>query len=341
VVSGIAGIGDFRKALPELAAAAMEIQWSENPQLEVRYGASGRGKCEQDTQYHLSYLAEALQGVSYTLFREYIAWAKILLESLGLDSRHFKDNLKILSRTMDAHTAGELRAAAMDYLDRAAQELEFMPSTIASFITAENPLGGLASGYLEDLLAGDRRKASERILSSIAAGTGVADVYRWVFEVSQREIGRLWQMNQLSVAQEHFCTAATQMVMCQLYPQILGGQKTGGVFVGACVSGELHEIGIRMVTDFFEMAGWDTHFLGANTPAGSVLDHVQKIGAQVVGISATVTPHVELVRRFIADLRSRPALKYSAPFCQHIFQRKLGGFNLPHIHAILAKSETS
>ncbi|WP_204662746.1 hypothetical protein [Fusibacter tunisiensis] len=35
--------------------------------------------------------------------------------------------------------------------------------------------------------------------------------------------------------------------MGQFYPEIFSQQKHDGVFVGACVGGELHELGMRMV----------------------------------------------------------------------------------------------
>ncbi len=38
-----------------------------------------------------------------------------------------------------------------------------------------------------------------------------------------------------------------------------------------CVGGEVHEIGMRVVVDFFEIAGWDTYQLGVNAPGESVL----------------------------------------------------------------------
>ncbi len=183
-----------------------------------------------------------------------------------------------------------------------------MPIEMESYFQPKNPLFMLAKGYFADLQAGDRRAASERILGSVEQGTTVADIYRYVFEPAQKELGRLWQINRMTIAQEHFCTAATQMIMCQLYPRILSGTKNGKVFVGASIAGELHEIGIRMVTDFFEMAGWDTHFLGANTPSLSILDHLETAQADIVGISATISPHVDLVRQFIQQLKSRQSL---------------------------------
>ncbi len=117
-------------------------------------------------------------------------------------------------------------------------------------------------------------------------------------------MGRLWQTNQISVAQEHFCTAATQMVMSQLYPYLFTGEHKERRALVACVGGELHEIGARMVADFFEMSGWDSAFLGANTPPESILRMAEERRADVLALSATMTFHVSRVRDLIAAARA-------------------------------------
>ncbi len=76
-----------------------------------------------------------------------------------------------------------------------------------------------------------------------------------VFQPALYEVSELWQRNIISVSQEHYCTVATQFTMSLLYPHIFRGKKSDRVFVGCCVGGELHEIGMRMVTDFFEIEG--------------------------------------------------------------------------------------
>ena len=58
--------------------------------------------------------------------------------------------------------------------------------------------------------------------------------------------------------------------------------------VAACAGEELHEIGIRMVADFFEMEGWDVYYTGANIPAKSILDAVKEQKADVVALSITM-----------------------------------------------------
>jgi methanogenic corrinoid protein MtbC1 len=97
--------------------------------------------------------------------------------------------------------------------------------------------------YLDALLAGDRLAAGRIILQAAEQGAAIKDIYLGVFQRSQRELGRLWQTNQISVAQEHYCTAATQLIMSQFYPAIFAVAKKGPRLVATCVGGELHELG--------------------------------------------------------------------------------------------------
>jgi MerR family transcriptional regulator, light-induced transcriptional regulator len=143
------------------------------------------------------------------------------------------------------------------------------------------------------------------ILQAVEEGVGVQEIYMQVFQRTQREIGLMWQTGRISVAQEHYCTAATQMVMSQLYPYIFSGKDKQRRMVAACVGGELHELGARMVADFFEMEGWDTHFLGANTPLESILRTVQERQAHVLAVSATMTFHIPRVTEIIRAMRAQ------------------------------------
>ncbi|WP_425342659.1 B12-binding domain-containing protein [Methanolobus bombayensis] len=47
-------------------------------------------------------------------------------------------------------------------------------------------------------------------------------------------MGRLWQINYISVAQEHFCTAVTQKIMAKLYPYIISDTISDRNVVAAC-----------------------------------------------------------------------------------------------------------
>jgi methanogenic corrinoid protein MtbC1 len=165
-------------------------------------------------------------------------------------------------------------------------------------------LNEIANQYLASLLKGERQHASQLILNIVENEMSVKDIYLEIFQPVQWEIGRLWQTNQVSVAQEHYCTAATQLIMSQLYPYVFSSEKIGRTLVATCVSGELHEIGVRMVADFFEMDGWDTYYLGANTPAESIIQSIEEHQADVVGLSTTMLYHIGEVKKLIKHIRN-------------------------------------
>lgn len=266
-------------------------------------GDPGRAKSVRDAGYHLTYLAEALTAADPALFNEYLAWVKVLFAGLKFSEAVLPTTLETTRQALDERLEPHLKLAAFEYLDAGLIAYQRAPSTLVSFIESDNPLTELARRFIEALLRGDRQSASIMIMEAAQQGTAIKDIYLYVFQRSQREIGLLWQTNQISVAQEHYCTAATQMVMSQLYPYIFASEKKGRRMVVTCVGGELHEIGARMVADFFELDGWDTYFLGANTPSEGVLRAIADRNADVLAISATMTFHIDKVTSLIAEVR--------------------------------------
>jgi len=198
---------------------------------------------------------------------------------------------------------------AADLSDAALQALPSPPANVPSYLVHSAPLAALTSTYLTALLDGDRRQASTLILDAVASGVPVKEIYLHVFQRAQYEVGRLWQIQDISVAQEHYCTAATQLIMSQLYPHIFAAASTGGTLVATCVSGDLHEIGVRMVADFFEMEGWNTYYLGANTPEADIVSTVIERKADILAISAAISRHLRAVSALINAVRANAACR--------------------------------
>lgn len=289
----------------EIATLVTDRQFAADPRLVERYGERGRRKCTEDAKRHISYLAAALSQGSDALFADYVGWAKILLGRLGMSDDDLATNLSLLRSAIAETMPDDVAHAAARVIDEGLRRLPALPASRASFLAAAGvPHEALAREFLRLLLAGDRQGASALILAAVRDGVSVRDVYMHVFQRTQYEIGRLWQVNEISVAQEHFCTAATQMIMSQLYPQIFATARANRSLVAACVGGDLHEIGVRMVADFFEMEGWDTFYLGANTPLPGILQAVAEHQPDVVAISATMSYHVGEVADVIRALRA-------------------------------------
>lgn len=232
-----------------------------------------------------------------------------MLETRGVPAADLSRNLEVMRDSLRESLPPEFADLAAEYIDAGAGQLPRAPAPLSMLPDDGEPLARLARSYLGALLLGERHEASRLILDAVAEGTSVRDIYLHVFQRSQHEIGRLWQMNQLSVAQEHYCTAATQLIMSQLYPQIFASERNGRRLVATCVAGDLHEIGVRMVSDFFEMEGWDTFYLGANAPNASVVRTVVERRADVLAVSTTITSHVRTLKSLIAAVRAEEACR--------------------------------
>lgn len=162
----------------------------------------------------------------------------------------------------------------------------------------------LAAAYLEALLAGERERALRLVVGAAEQEGDVRGLYEDVLAPVQREIGRLWQRDEISVATEHYCTAVTQLVVAQLHPYVFSAPRNGWRLVATSAQGNLHELGIRMVSDLFELEGWDTYYLGANTPHTAVLDAVAAESADLLLVSATLSEQVDSVAALIAAARA-------------------------------------
>jgi len=287
----------------DLAEAVTQLHFERMPQLTERYGAAGRHKCRQDTAYHLAYLVQALHAAAPDLFVDYVAWARTMLGARGIADGDLAAHLRTLAEVLQEQLGAAPGPTAAGYVRAGLAAMPAAEEPPADH-TAQTPPTALGERYLQALLDGDRQAASRMVLDAVEAGLSVRRVYLDVFQRSQHEIGRLWQLNRISVAQEHYATAATQLIMSQLYPRIFATPRNGRTLVAACVAGDLHEIGVRMVSDFFEIEGWDTFYLGANVPHASVVSTLIDKHADVLALSATLTPHIGEVRALIRLVRA-------------------------------------
>lgn len=159
--------------------------------------------------------------------------------------------------------------------------------------------------YLAALLAGRRRDAFAVADAAFHnKGLDLATIYMGVFQPALREIGRLWEENVISVADEHLATAITEAAMVRLYEgSFRGDAPSRPSIVAACGDSERHQVGLRMLCDLLEARGWHAHYLGASVPAEALVRMVSERRPAVIALSVALTPHVPRLRAMIEALR--------------------------------------
>ncbi len=320
----------------ELAIEITADNLAADPSLPDRFGDTIRYRMEQDNTYHLRHLAEAVRLARPELFSDYAAWLTVLLAAYRVTVDDVLTNLLCIKDVLRRRLAPADRGVVDECLDPVIDELPFYPTTVPPYLSLDRPHAALANLYLEALLNGDRQIATEHILNALDTGVPLDEIYLHVFQRTQGEIGRLWQLNHIDVAQEHFCTATTQSLMTLLYARLSGaapattpaaapsapGRKVGPSAPGAvgpasrrrlrclatCAPGNLHALGIYMVADILEMHGWSCYFLGSESPISVILDTLRQRRIDVLLISVALVFQLGPVRDLIAAVRAAPDL---------------------------------
>jgi methanogenic corrinoid protein MtbC1 len=287
-----------------LSEMIVDRQYASQSEIWRPYGKEGKEKSIRDVEYHLSFLEESIKSSDPTIFLQYVDWLKILFKGLQFPADVLPVMLDSMRDVLENQLPAETASVVRDYLGAASSRIQDSPSFQPSYIDEGDPMGILAKQYLDALLCADKQRASRLVMDALQKGNSIKNIYLQVLQPAQREIGRLWHTNEVSVAQEHYVSAATQLIMSSLYSQIFSTEKTGRRLVAACVSRELHEIGIRMVADFFELSGWDTYYLGANLPQSTVGQSIKTYQPHILALSCTIPIHQTELKNMIARVRS-------------------------------------
>jgi methanogenic corrinoid protein MtbC1 len=97
----------------------------------------------------------------------------------------------------------------------------------------------------------------------------------------------------LCIWKEHIRASIIQTIIEICYPYIIRERKERGfkpnqikVLVG-CPAEELHDIGAKMITDFFTLYGYEAIYVGANTPRTEIRDAINTLKPKIIAISVT------------------------------------------------------
>jgi methanogenic corrinoid protein MtbC1 len=142
--------------------------------------------------------------------------------------------------------------------------------------------------YEQRLLNGERGGCRQIVEALIADGVDIRDLYMNLFQRSMYQIGRMWETNQISVAVEHLATSITMHLLNIVYPLLFSERKKEKTALIACVANEYHQLGSQMVSDIFELNGWNGYFLGGNTPIDDLLKYIDAKKPDVLGLSLAI-----------------------------------------------------
>ena len=249
-------------------------------------------------------LAAALRAGEACLFNERVQWSRKTFAARDQAEQLLSASLAALRDVLDESLPANAKDTCLTYLDGAIDVLKQpVPEPGATELNPEIPTDKLALEYLQLTLEGRGMVAVGKIRSAVQDGLELQSAYLDVLLPAQREIGRLWHANEVSVAEEHLVTATTHQAMAVLLHTAEQPERNGKVLVSACVPGNVHDMGVRAITNLFQHAGWQTIYLGADMPVKDLPNCIDTFQADLVLLGSTLSTHIEPARTAIAALR--------------------------------------
>ncbi len=303
---GSEGLRRFQALQADAVNAVTERFYAAHGSAYERFGPRGRDACREDLAFHLEFLRPVMEFGLLQPMVDYLCWLNSVLAARAIPVEHVEVSLAWLGEFYTGHmeaadgmvVTAALQAAWMNFLK--AREAPVAPPTP----TEQWPE---AVAFEAALLAGHQREALAVLNRCLDSGRSLVDFELHVIQPSLYRIGEKWQTCRVTVAQEHLATAIVQAVMTVGLLRSLPPAMIGKRALLACVAANHHTIGLRMVCDAFQLAGWDVQYLGANVPTSALIRQVTEWKPDLLGLSVSFAQQLQVVKDVIAQLDERPS----------------------------------
>lgn len=131
----------------------------------------------------------------------------------------------------------------------------------------------------------------------------VVDLYERIITPTLKEVGQEVEDDSLRIWQEHSYTGIVRSVIENCYPLLQRETTKDLKAMVFCPVDELHEIGARMVCDYFEMLGVNSYFIGSNTPKNEFVDSIGFFQPDYVAISVSNFYHLSVLQELIKTIK--------------------------------------
>jgi hypothetical protein len=195
-----------------LAAGIVERQAARDPDGVGQYG-DGATSLMMDTEVRLGYLAEALATDRVALLVEQLRWVKVLCSARGVHEAAIRANLECMAEELQARLPESVADRAVAMVQLATEKVAAAPLETPSFLEADDEYVHLARQFLLAVLETREQEATRLILEAFDGGATIFDLYEHVLHRVQKEVGRMWQMDEVTIAEEHFCTGIVTELM--------------------------------------------------------------------------------------------------------------------------------
>lgn len=162
---------------------------------------------------------------------------------------------------------------------------------------------------LEALQKEDKEAATKIVVQALEnEEIGIVDLYQKVLTPALAHVIEEYPINDDLIWREHVRSGIIRTIIELAYPYVLKQRKEVAgpreKVVVMCPEYEDHELGAKMVSDFFKLEGFSSTFVGARTPIQTVLKAIEIVQPKYLVISVTNFFNIVSVKRTIETIKA-------------------------------------
>lgn len=277
-----------------------------HPQIVHLVGGNTFNMVRDNHINHAGFMANVFQFNSHEMLVRMIPWVYRTYRAHGFSFDYFPLELEAwkqaVSKFLDRASADEINAV-YDWMLTHHEKMIELSQAVLDAPDRYPQLDKERKRFLAYLRAADFKECLLMAREILQREKGQEELYLGVIQPVMYEIGRLWEQDEISVAEEHLATSIVGRILASVYQQLPPLKQTRGRAMVTAAPNEFHELGGRMLADILEREGWDVVFLGANTPAVELMKMLKKIQPRFLAISLTMPFNIDKVAAIISTIR--------------------------------------
>lgn len=302
-MTSIAAASLLRSSARAYASAALHVLEQQHPELLADGLPATFAAPLDDLEVRMLHLAESVGVDRPALLEHTVGWYKVALHHRGVAAEYLPASLRAIETALTAELPPEAVARCRRHLALALAHCQRAPVELPSELSRALPHGEQAMRFLLAILERRADDAVQLVRSLLAEGASVEAIHDHVLTPAQREVGRMWLMGEIPVADEHYGSNVVDRVLWLLHERVPAPAPNAPVVLALGVGGNLHAIGLRLVAQRLQLAGFAVQLLGSNMPADDLAWALADRRVDLVALSVTLVLHVHAAASTVAHLR--------------------------------------
>lgn len=158
------------------------------------------------------------------------------------------------------------------------------------------------------IIKGERKRAPDIAEKALVEGSDIQEVLKSMGD-GMGVVGNKFEKREYMLPDMLLSAYTFKLVFQNLEERIKEGVERSGTSLGkiifATVKNDIHDIGKDLVVAFLRGAGYEVYDLGVDVPAEDIIEEAEKVGADVIALSALLTPTRKELQAVIGKLEEK------------------------------------